>query len=315
MPRTKSRTISYLRSRWPVSLAITLQDAIRSALDALSTASQTRLSIGDGAAQVSHRLVQPSHVCLHIATWTDGEETSIVPHETNNVEEDLAIQPPGQAWDYLNGDGMFLVSNNHCLIMPSGLLPKTIENYLRQLIDHARQQGASIPPATDRFELLPIANEQVMRQIRREGVKKLRLNIGQYHETATVGIENDQPRRRLSDMGQILWENLAAKDDHRGLIRQASNVTARLEISLDRRRKGLVPEQLTEVVEEIVADAEDKHDVQIETGSGQLIRRGRLVLKKAVEVQAFAKTIHHERAWHEMIEYFQELSRRGALDE
>ena len=315
MPTTKSRTISYLRPRWPVPSAMSLQDALESALAALPTASQTQLSNGDGAAQVRHRRVQPDHVCLHIAAWTDREEASTVPHATNKAQEDLATQPPGRAWDYLNGDGMFLASDDHCLVMPSGLLPKTIEGYVRRLILRAKQKGAAIPPGTEHFDLLPIANEQVVTQIRREGVKKLHLNIGQYRETANTGIEEDQPRRLVNTLRRSVWDALVTRDDHRRLIEEAANVTAKLVISLDRRRSGLEPEELTPLVEDLVSEADDEDDVQIETGSGQRIRRGRLVLKKAVAVEAFAETVQHACAWDEMIDYLDDLESRGALGE
>ena len=317
MPRTKTRTrtISYLRPHWSIAPTMTLQDALQSALTALSTVGHTRLLIGDGTAQVCHRRVKPDHVCLHIATWTDREEASIVPHEKNNVQEDLTIQPPGKRWDYLNGDGMFLASDDHCFIMPSGLLPKTIEGYVRRVILYAREQGASIPPGTEHFNLLPIANEQVVTQIRREGVKKLHLNIGQFRETATVGIEKDQPQRFVSALSRSIWESLITRDDHRRIIEKADNVTAKLVISLDRRRSGLEPEELTPLVEDLVSEADEEDDVQIETGSGQRIRRGRLVLKKAVAVEAFAETVQYARAWDEMIDYLHDLESRDALGE
>lgn len=315
MPITKSRTISYLRPRWPTDPGMTLQDALRTALAALPTANQTRLSVGDRAAQVRHRRVLHEHVCLHVAAWTDREEASIVPHATNNVQEDLATQPPGRAWDYLNGDGMLLALDDHCLVMPSGLPPRALEGYVRRLIRHATQQGAAIPPTAEHFELLPIANERVVAQIRREGVKKLHLDVGQYRETATVGIEEDQPRRIVNALRRSIWESLVTREDHRRLIEEADNVTAKLVISLDRRRRGLEPEQLTPLVEDIVSEAEEEDDVQIETGSGQRIRRGRLVLKKAVTIEAFAETVHHARAWDAMVDYLYDLERTGALGE
>ena len=221
MPTTKSRTISYLRPRWRSAPEMTLQDALLSALAALPTASHTRLSIGDGAAEIRHRRIRSDHVCLHIAAWTDREEASIVPHATNNVQEDLATQPPGHAWDYLNGDGMLLASHDHCLLMPSGLLPKTIEGYVRRLILHATQKGATIPTGTERFNLLPIANEQVVTQIRREGVKKLHLNVGQYRETAVAGIEGRStppPRKRTApvDLGEPSYQGRPPTSHRRG---------------------------------------------------------------------------------------------------
>ena len=203
---------------------------------------------------------------------------------------------------------MVLVSADHYLSLSSGLAPRSIEQYIRNLLEaHARD------PADTGFSLNAVANQEVVRRVRQEGVKKIDLNISQYRETARAGTDRTTivEALRSSVLGVIL--DLVSEDETREQLRNAENVQAKLVISLDRRRPGLTPEDLAPVAEQIV-DEEDERDVEIETSSGHRIRSGELVLKKAVEVDAFAKTVHHQHAWELMGEYLRELRQSGMLD-
>ena len=61
--------------------------------------------------------------------------------------------------------------------------------------------------------------------------------------------------------------------------------------------------------------AENEQDIEIETGTGQRIKRGEVVLKKSVDIAAFGKTVHHGDAWNQMAQYFDELREDGMLEE
>ena len=68
------------------------------------------------------------------------------------------------------------------------------------------------------------------------------------------------------------------------------------------------------MMEEVTSESDDD-DVEIVTGQGQRIKRGRLLLKKPVKIAAFAKTVHHLPAWDELESYLRELKAKGILDE
>ena len=251
-------------------------------------------------------------VYLHVAAWTDGEPVSIVPHGVAGDAADLDERVPDDTWDYLDGDGMVLVSGDHCLLMPSGLHPRALELYLRSLLQHGRDvRGAAIPNNMDRFELLAVADAEVALQINREGVKKIDLNVSQYLETAR---ELEEHRLTITQrIGRAILENLVADEEKRRQIEEADNVKARLVISCDTRRAGLEPGDLAPIATDIAEEDEDH--IEIYTGTGQRIRHGQLVLKKPVDVTSFAKTVHHEEAWSEMARYLDELREGGNLEE
>ena len=314
MPETKARRVSYLRPQWMTPPTLTLQEALAAALDVHVHVGATVLPVGAGTAAIRHRRVTSSAIYLHVAAWTEGEAVSTVPHLLEDQpEEDLASLVPDSDWDYLDGDGMVLVSANHCLVMPSGLRTGSIDRYLRRLVESAIDGGADIPEEMARFELLPIVNERVADQVRREGTKRIHLNVGQYLETARVG--TDGTENIVRRLGRHILDLLVDREEDRRRIEEAENVNARLTITLNGRRTGLEPDDLTPVVERITSSAEDADDIEIETGRGHRIKRGRLLLNKPVKVATFGKTVHHNVAWDELADYFNELREDGALEE
>ena len=311
--QTKQRTITYSRANWGPShrSGQTLEEALRECLAILPNTEDTRLILRSGKAELRHRRISVDRLYLHVAAWTDREAASIVPHPSPAPSADLSSRPPGKDWDYLDGDGMALVSANHCLTMSSGIHPASIERYLAELLQLGRQSGAEIP-SNNLFRLLPIVNPRAVRQVYREGgVKRIDMNMGRYLETAYV--EERQYETFHKRVGREIVLALIGKHDKRHLIEEAENVNAKLMISLDSRRKGLASEEFTDIAESLAHENED--DVEIVTRAGHRIKRGALVLKTAVDVDAHGKTVHYGHAWERMTEYFEDLQRGGYLQE
>ena len=309
----KRRTISYLRSSWPEPLPIpaTLQQALADCLNVLTDVKATCLPIRDGQAAILNRDVRPDRISLHIAAWTDREPVSTVPHATG-AAADLSAEPPGIDWDYLDGDGMILVSGDHFLLMPSGLHPKSMEQYIRKLLEQGREQNAPIPKEMDSFRLIPTANKDAIQQMYAQGVKKIGLNVGQYMETARER-EDSGPKTIVERLSSDIWKSLITEEEDRRRIEEADNVSAQLVIKVNTRRRGLSLGDLVPIAQEIAEESED--DVVIETGGGQRIQRGDLVCKKTVKVTADAKTVSYTDAWEAMAEWFRELKESGVLEE
>ena len=301
------RTITYNRADWPMPMTATLQAAIAACLAERPDATQTRLPLRTGLAEVRHRAIHTQKVQLHIAAWTPDEAMSTVPNVPIGPTADLSSEPPGGDWDYLGGDGMVLISENHYLSMSSGLHQKSIEQYIRNLL--GSQPGDHEDAA--QFQLYAVTNTQIIREIQRQGgPKKINLNIGQYRETDLGQSERATIIERL---GRDMLLNLVAEDETREDILAAENVSAKLIITLDRRRPGITPEYFAPITEQIASESED--EIEIETFSGHRIRRGQLILKKAVDVDQFARTVHHQHAWELMDEYLRELQQSGMLEQ
>ena len=309
----KQRTISYLRAVWPpgVNANETIREAIAEVLGALPNAQDTRRPIGDRLAEVRHRQVRNNRVCMHIASWRDREEASTVPHPDPTPAADLQSLQPGPDYDFLSGDGMVLLEDNHCLLMPSGLHPKSMQRYLIELLDYGRAQGVQVPEEVGGVRFLPIADPETIDQVYREGgIKKIDMNVGRYLETARD--YEEQHETIVRRLGRSVVE-LFTDDETRRRIEEADNVNAKLTISLDSRRPGLTADELAEFAQTAADESED--DVDIVTARGQRIKRGELVLKKSVLVAEFGQTVHHNAAWDEMRGYFSELQADGFLEQ
>lgn len=311
---TKRRTISYFRARWAHSPGITLAVAVARCLQTLATRAGTRIQLQDMQAEVRHRKhgKGDTWVSLHLAVWTRGQPASIVPHGSGNLEADLDASTPDQTFDYLDGDGMVLIAENHCFLMPSGVPQKHLEFYLRFLLSHGRGEGAEIPLHTEKFELLAVADETVIQQIRQQGVKKIHLHVGQYLETSKQ-YAVDHPTI-IQKIGRAILDNLVEDEKTQSEIEAAANVQVRLVISCDTRYKGqLRPDDLTSIAQKIAR--EDDEAIEIETGTGQRIKRGQVVRKRPVDIVGFGKTVDHEDAWRKMVEYYLDLRNGGMLDQ
>ena len=308
--RPKKRTITYLRAAFPPDMQpnTTLEGALRICLAARPNAEDTKCELSNGHAKVCHRETPANALCLHIASWTYGEAASTILHRDPAPDAELAAVPAGMDWDYLKADGMMLISGNHCLLMPSGLLPKTMEHYLHLLLRHSE----GVADAVLTFQLLPIANPALIQQVLQDGgVRKVDLNIGRYFETARV--EEEDQRTRVKRIGYDVIAALVADEETRQEIEDAENLTAKLVISVNSRQRGITADKLRQITEPILAESAD--DIEIETRKGQRIRRGDLILRTTVNVRASDSTVDHSHAWQLLGEYFSELSENGMLEE
>ena len=152
---------------------MTLQQILDRCLKGLPNVEDTQIDLRDGLAEIRHRHLTNVQCYLHIAAWTDREEASTVPHKRNAANSDLSSQAPGKDYDFLDGDGMMLISKNHCLLMPSGLHPKSMEQYVRNLIGHARNEGVQTAEVEGDFKLLPVEDNSIIEEIIDDGgIKK-----------------------------------------------------------------------------------------------------------------------------------------------
>ena len=313
-PTIKARTVSYLRAQWTGHAGVTLQQALEEALRVLPTESDTVLPVRDGTAAVRHRRVNTSAIYLHVAGWTAGESASIVPHRigATEPEEDLDRLEPGDDWDYLDGDAMALISDDHCVAMASGMNLTNLGIYLGRLLARAIESGANMPEEQEWSGLLPIGAPDIAQQIRDEGVRSVTLNVGQYLETAMAG---QPPATLVRRLGQFLLSQLFENDVDRRRVEDAENVSARLVVSFDGRRAGLSPADLVPVAELAVAEAaEDGDDIEVVTMAGHRFKRGQMLLRKPVKLEPFGKTVGHNPAWDELTAYFNELGESGLLE-
>ena len=303
---TRLRTMSYLRATWESDPGFTIQDALARSLEGRLSA-DTMIPLREGHAAICGRQTTPDGIFIHVAAWTDRQHVATIPHLDGRTDVSLELNPPGDNWEYLAGDGHLFVWKNHCVMMPSRLHPRSLQRYLYEFL-------APHHPSVRDCQLLPIANPEKVRQVRRQGVKHIDLHIGQYRETALS--DSFQRRKPISQLGRDLISSLFQEDllDPFAL-EAASNLNIKLVVSLDtRKRLGLQPEDLVPLAERISDDGDDDL-VDLVTASGYRIRRGDLVLRKSVKVESHGSTVKRRHAWILMQEYFTDLRRQGLLEQ
>ena len=262
-------------------------------------ASDTLLEFGDRSVATVSRREGQGGLFLYVVAWRDREEASTVPH-MRSQQIDLALAAPGDDWDYLNGDGMVLVRENHCILMASsGLSARSIENYLDKVL------GNEVA-----FELLEVGNLSALEQVAQEGMKEISLDMMQFNASYDDTIQEETILQRLKR--QFIASLVEGPEDRRR-IQEAENVSVRLLIRLDtRRREGITAEELGESLRPALS--EEPEGLTLVTGAGHRFRHGDLVLRKPVNVEAYGQTVYHGHAWELMQEYLEELERSGLLE-
>ena len=297
-PNTYNRSISYLRPQWSENRNHVLQEAFAKALSTLQTVEDTRFSLDRREAEIQHRKEEAEEIYLHISSWTPGEPASTVPHRAQSANIDLESVPAGKEWDYLDSDGMVMITGNHCFILPNRMRIQSIERYLRIFLFNAREKGSGLPDDVEAFRLLPVLSREMAKLAMQEGIKKVDLRLSAYAEALKF---------RTSILGRLF-----GKHESRASIAEGENLSVGVSIGLDTRRKGIEPSELVPMLETLESTDEGTHYTVI-TRTGREIRDGEMKLSKPVELTAYNKAISHDEAWMEMLNYKKELESEGEI--
>lgn len=309
------RTIYYRRAEWalPEWRGLPLSEALAVCLRQLPASANTELDFRLGRAAIRHRRMQNGRIFVHVASWNPGQMASTVPNAAiDPPNADLSTEPPGADWDYLGGDGMMMVSGNHCLVLPSGITQQSMERYIKNLFGIARKQNANLPEWAENFSLVTIANDEAVQLLFDQGVTKISLDFGQYLETSRNREDARQGRNILQRLGLDVLMNLVERDEDRRQIEEAENVSARLIISLNRNRRGIQTETFTAIAQDVAEESPD--DIEFVTTTGQRFKRGDLIIKRSVDLPPYGQTVDHSHSWDEMAGYFEDLQQTGILE-
>ena len=316
----KKRIIHYFRAFWPES-STTFGEALKDRLDEMGSMDNSRRRSEEGmSARVIHWVSGgDGRVSLHVGSWLTGEAASTIPQRSSSsASRSLVSHPPPSGSEYLQGDAMVLVVDDHCLLMPSGFRMSLLVRYLRSLL-------ATTGPDEQEFpnrhapELVPIARQSAVRQLQREGGQAIASELG--------AILGDRSRGcgaggRFGQFVSTVWRRGGAgcwsrPELSRRRMAEAENLQVGLSISLDQRfSRGQVikPTDLSEMAVKLVDEGEEG-DVIIETRSGARLTRGQLKVAKPVYLKPLNQSVDYKDAWNAMARYFRELKRLGTLEE
>jgi len=242
---------------------------------------------------------------LHIVAFTPGEEASIVPHARTG---DLATTPPPDDADFMDGDIMAMICVNDVVVCANSLHEKQLERFLVRYLDAA---GLSAPDQA--FELSKVANVNRIKMIKDQGVKEVCFDSSLY-EASFLHTERQTVQNRL--LGGLFddFKALFFKDDEAIDLEEAENLTVKLVLSYDKRRKGA---DFSRKKLEMMADrayTEDDEGIKIKTFNGDMVSASDITLKKQVIINRHGKSVWYSDAWIEIEKYYDELKAGGFLE-
>lgn len=303
----KTKTISYRRA---VFLSPggdnTLENLFSSARTSIGTGHRFPAEDDRPAIEERHHIYKSGtgHF-LHIVAFTPGEEASIVPHSQSG---DIATTPPPENADFMDGDIMALISGNDVVLCANSLHDKQLERFLVKYLELA---GLSEPSQT--FELSKVANVDRLKMIKDQGVKEVCFDSSLY-EASFLHTERQTVHNRITGRLFDEFKALFFKDDEQVDIEEAENLTVKLVLSYDKRKKGA---DFSRKKLEMMADraySEDDEGIKIKTFNGDMVSASDITLKKKVVINRHGKTVWYSDAWAEIEKYYQELKAGGFLE-
>jgi hypothetical protein len=307
----KQKTLSYRRAEFLTSVDGTLEEYLANAHSQFTTIAQRRVEVpGHPTLECRKHLPQQNlGILLHIAAYTPGEHASVVPRLSENQDGDVGTTPPPEHCEFMDGDIMVLVVGNHVLLCATNLHEKRAERYMTGIIE-----ATGLPRNASTFSLCRSANVDKLRLIQSQGVKAINLDVSLFDAT----LDNIDRTTVRQQIGGILMDQVKAmifKDKTPEEIANAENLTARVILTYDSRKKGMSLGR--EGVEQLAIQMLDDDDegFSIRTAGGQRIKGSDISLTKIVKIQKHGKSVFCSDAWRELETYYYELRADGLLEQ
>lgn len=243
-----------------------------------------------------------SGVFIDFVTYTEGEQASIVRQQGEQEGElDVANAPEGS--EYMDGNMFLFVKGDHLFFCASRLYERAIDVFLMKFIEEA---GLDCPV----FELKQVTNEDTLRLLLSEGVKRVTLNTTIYKAAYDRRYqESVSPARRgLSTLVGAL--GLADERD----MDEAAELE-KMSVTLSIGTKGKIQEEdfrvdrLDELTEDLLE--ENVSDFSILTKKGTLVKSGEISLSRKVNLEKYGNTVFRNEAWRALEDYCNDLLRGG----
>lgn len=307
----KNKTLSYRRAEFLTTVERTLEEYLAEAHTRLSDIAQRRVEIpGHPTLECRKHLHQKNlGVLLHIAAYTPGEHASVVPRVRGVTAGDIGTAPPPDNCEFMDGDIMALVAGDHVLLCATNLHEKRAERYMSGIIEAAGLER----PATN-FCLGRKANVDKVKLIQAQGVKAVNLDVSLFDATLEHA-ERTTIKKRVSG---VLMDEIKAfvfKDKTVAEIEKAENLSARITLTYDSRKKGAIAgrDGIAKLANQMLAD--DDEGFSITTKGGETISGSDISLRKTVSLPKHGKSVYCSDAWKALETYFYELKAGGLLEQ
>jgi hypothetical protein len=309
----REKTISYRRGVWlnKDQSSTTLALCLKQAAVKLKSPDERIIPRGNGQ-EIKLCILKPDKhggFYLHLTVETPGESASVVAKAPVSGDEvEVSTTPPPEGVDFLDGDAFVYLRGNDMCICTTAVHDAAIRYFLAKFF-----MAAHIRKDADQFDLLKVADVAALKLIQSQGVKEIEIKAAAYEATMHYQARKSQPQGLpgviVKNIKAILVNEHDANED-------ALAVT--LSVRTDaRRRKGikLGDKRILALAKSVLDHKEDGDDFAIITKGGQRIGPNEIFMRSKVEIDAKGKSVDHEKAWAELIAFYNVLAASGALEQ
>ncbi len=300
MDKARERTLSFRRVEWPVPSAATLSQLVAATLAPREKPFETQLSRPDGSNwQVRNRSGDASELLIHVVAYVPGEQASTVPLAVDAT--DLGRASPPEDQEFLEGDAMMLIKGDDVVLCVSAVQERSLIDYVRALLSTSGFDAQS-----KQFSLQKHANRDVINQLLKEGVRKVRLNVTAPEVSAILPFGGSWGRLgSLAERALELVRGLAGSDRSDQELDRLVGLRSYVEIRADNEHLDQGAKIASNVLDNIEGDYE------IVTMRGIRITPSEIALKEKVSFTADGKTVVYSEVWAKMREFYGRLKLAG----
>jgi hypothetical protein len=315
MADKKEKVLTYRRAIWvrdekTPPIHSTLCGFIKQASNKLKDVAARTLARDNGQA-IKLAIMKPDKeggVYLHIVADTPGESASVVPKVKGAATEiKLGTAAPPPDTDFLDGDAFVYVRNDDVCLCGTAVHDATVGNFLRAFL---RKAGLGV--RASQFDLEKVANINKIKLMQSQGVKQIEFRSTLFKATADYHRRHAQPQGILGALGKQFKTVL-------GNVYDVNNDALRVELILktDRRRKGITvgEKEIKTLAIDTLNNQEDDDEFVIVTKSDQRIGPKEIHMRSKVLIESNGKTVERDKAWDELIGFYNTLDKAGALEE
>lgn len=315
MADKKEKVLSYRRAEWlldedapPVSA--TLAGFIKQAANKLKDVQARTLTRNNGQ-MIKLASIKPDAkggLYLHIVADTPGEAASVVPKVKGAaIEIEVGTTAPPPDADFLDGDAFVYVRNNDACLCGTGMHDATVRFFLQVFF-----RKAGLPVAASQFDLMKVANISKVKLIQSQGVKEIDLRATLYQATANYQRRKTHAQGILGALGKQLKSVLGSEHD-------VNNDALRVQLTVktDKRRKGIAlgEKHIKALAIDTVNSQEDDDEFVIITKTDQRIGPNEINVRAKAFIDGDGKTVNRDKAWKQLLAFYEELEEGGALEE
>ena len=276
---------------------LSIYDAVKTINAVLKTPSERRALAGSRVIECRGYRDEGDVLGLYLVGYVPNDSIGIVPHKV----DDLALMPPPEDADFLDGELMALIAKDAIIVIRLGMYESAINNYLEGLAEKA---GLNVDDA--RFVFKNRTDIDKLKVIENDGVASIRFN-GVANAAAVNHAARDKDDGVIQSFVSNVWTEIQALTYGDMAPRRASeNLKVEVFLKYDRRSGTRIDqEEIKDVAERVF---ETNEGFEVVTLSGRKIHPEDVLLNKRVSLQKYGKSVAFNDVLSEMIEYYNELN-------